>query len=127
MKPKPAYLRIAEGPHYLVQAEHLASWIEDQGEETWWSVDGDPVLNSRVRFPCPPERLTKELRKINRPLLVSDPNGVGHGEEVFPDDLSRLLEHEDLGVPVLYMSWQGDRDDWLLIEEGPIDEFYVDL
>jgi hypothetical protein len=122
MEPRPTYLRIAAGPHYLVQADQLALWVEAQGEETWWSVDGDPLLMSRVRFPCPPEELTEELRKINRPLLVSDPNGAGHGEEVAPDDLSRLLEREDLGVPVLYMSWQGDSNDWLLIEDGLIDE-----
>ena len=115
-------MRIADGAHYLVQAYNLASWVEDQGEDIWWSVDGDPLLNSRVMFPCPPDELAQELRKVNRPLLVSDPNGAGHGEEVVPDDLSRLLEREELGVPVLYMSWQGDSNDWLLIEDEPLGE-----
>jgi hypothetical protein len=122
MDPQPTYLRIAEGPHYLVQADHLARWVEDQGEEIWWSVDGDPLLMSRQRFPCPPARLARLLRKINKPLLVSDPNGAGHGEEIGPGDLSRLLEREELGVPVLYLSWQGDSNDWLLIEDEPHDE-----
>lgn len=120
MEPRQTYPWIADGPHYLVQADRLASWIEDQGEEIWWSVEGDPLLNSRVMFPCPPDELAQQLRKINRPLLVSDPNGAGHGEEVVPDDLPRLLEREELGVPVLYLSWQGDSNDWLLIEDEPL-------
>jgi hypothetical protein len=115
-------MRIADGPHYLVQAGDLASWIEAQGGGIWWRVDGDPLLMSRLMLPCPPDELAGELRKINRPLLVSDPNESGHGEEVVPDDLSRLLEHEELGVPVLYLSWQGDSNDWLLIEDEPIGE-----
>jgi hypothetical protein len=75
-----------------------------------------------MRFPCPPDKLARELRKINRPLLVSDPNEAGHGEEIGRGDLSRLLEREVLGVPVLYLSWQGDSNDWLLIEDEPHDE-----
>jgi hypothetical protein len=122
MEPRPASLRIADSSHYLVQAGHLASWIEAQGEGTWWRVDGDPLLMSRLMFPCPPDELAGELRKINRPLLVSDPNEAGHEEEVVPGDLSRLVECEELGVPVLYLSWQGDSNDWLLIEDEPIGE-----
>jgi hypothetical protein len=122
MEPRPASLRIADGPYYLVQARNLAAWIEDQGEEIWWRVDGDPLLMGRLMFPCPPDELAEELRKINRPLLVSDPNGAGHGEEVLPDELSRLVEREELGVPVLYLSWQGDSNDWLLIEDEPLDD-----
>lgn len=122
MDPKPTYLRIVEGPHYLVQAGQLASWVEDQGQEIWWRVDGDPLLNRRVMFPCPPEELARELRKVNRPLLVADPNGAGRGEEVAAADLSRLLEREELGVPVLYLSWLGDSNDWLLIEDEPLGE-----
>jgi hypothetical protein len=98
MESTPASMRIVDGPHYLVQAGHLASWIEAQGEEIWWRVDGDPLLMSRLMFPCPPDELAGELRKINRPLLVSDPNEAGHGEEVAHGDLSRLLEREELGV-----------------------------
>ena len=122
MEPRPVSMRIADGPHYLVQAYNLASWVEDQGEDIWWRVNGDPLLMSRVMFPCPADELAPELRKINRPLLVSDPNGAGHGQEVVSDDLSRLLEREELGVPVLYMSWQGDWNDWLLIEDEPLGE-----
>ena len=44
-------MRIADSPHYLVQAGQLASWIEAQGEGTWWRVDGDPLLMSRTDVP----------------------------------------------------------------------------
>jgi hypothetical protein len=77
---------------------------------------------SRVMFPCPPGELSRELRKINRPLLVADPKGAGHGEKLTDDELSRLLKREELGVPVLYLPWKGDSNDWLLIEVEPLGE-----
>lgn len=111
--------RVGQRPHYLIQSSNLAAWIMDQGEETWWCVDGDPLLMGRLEFPCPPEELAKELQKINRPLLVSDPDAVGDGAEVTPEDLSRLVETEELGVPCLFLSWQDGSVDWLLIKDQP--------
>ncbi len=122
MEPRPASLRIADGPHYLVRADNLAAWIEDQGDGTWWSVDGDPLLMSRLAFPSPPDELAGELRKIDRPLLVSDPNEAGGGEEILPEELARLVDPDEFGVPALYLSWQGDSNDWLLIEDEPVGE-----
>ncbi len=121
-------VRIADRPHYLVQAYNLAAWIEDQGEEIWWRVDGDNRLMSMLQFPCPADELAGKLREINQPLLVSDPNEVGRGEEVLPEELSGLVELSDLvdsnefGVRALYLSWQGGLTDWLLIEDEPISE-----
>lgn len=109
--------RVSEKPHYLVQAYNLAAWITDQGEDKWWGVDGDPLLMSRLSFPCPPEELATELQRINRPLLVSDPDRVGEGAELTPEEISRLVETEELGVPCLNLSWQDSSVDWLLIEE----------
>ena len=118
----PHSVRIAESPHYLVQAFNLASWIEDQGDETWWRVDGDPLLMSRVAFPCPADELASELRRIDKPLLVADPNDAGTGEELVPDELSRLVESEEFGVPALYLSWRDGSTDWLLIEDEPMSD-----
>lgn len=114
-------VRIAEKPHYVVQAYNLAAWIEDQGDETWWRVDGDPLLMGRLESPCPPEEIAEELRRINRPLLVSDPGEAGAGEEVISQELSRLVDSEELGVPALYLSWRDGSTDWLLIQDEPAD------
>ncbi len=116
-------VRIADRPHYLVQAYNLATWIEGQGEETWWRVDGDNWLMSILQFPCPPDELAGKLREINQPLLVSDPNEAGRGEEVISEDLSSLVDPNEFGVRTLYLSWQGGLTDWLLIEDEPISEF----
>ena len=61
---------IRAGPHYEVAAGELAAWLEQQGEDRWWTVDGDPLLTGRLAFPCPADELAPELRKIGRPLLV---------------------------------------------------------
>jgi hypothetical protein len=111
--------RVRERPHYLIQPYNLAAWITDQGEERWWRVDGDSLLMSRLEFPCPPDELAKELQRINKPLLALDPEGVGDGTEVIPEEISRLLETEELGVPSLTLSWQNGNTDWLLIEDQP--------
>ncbi len=119
-------VRIADRPHYLVQAYNLATWIEDQGEEIWWRVDGDNLLMSMLQFPCPADELAGKLREINRPLLVSDPNEAGKGEEVISEELSslsRLVDSNEFGVRALYLSWQGGLTDWLLIEDEPTSEF----
>ena len=54
-------------PHYQLPTDALATWIEEQGTATWWSVDGDPLLMERLDLPCPGDELASELRKIGKP------------------------------------------------------------
>src|SRR3954468_24859301 len=61
---------ILNGPHYEIPSPELAIWLEQQGEDRWWNVDGDPLLTGRLTFPCPADELAAELRRIGRPLLV---------------------------------------------------------
>jgi hypothetical protein len=122
MRSETHYARIADGPHYRVQAQTLAAWIEQQGTSTLWRVDGDPVLMSNLEFPCPCDELAGELRRINTALLVADPNHMGAGQEVVTAQLSNLVESEELGVPTLYLSWQDGLTDWLLIKDEPVTE-----
>ena len=60
---------IRGGPHYELLSAELAAWLEQQGLDRWWSVDGDSLLTGRMTFPCRTRRLAAELRKIG-PLLV---------------------------------------------------------
>ena len=71
---------IQEGPHYEIQSSELAAWLEQQGVDLWWNVDGDPLLTGRLTFPCPADELSAELRKLNRALLVQAPEGRFGGE-----------------------------------------------
>jgi hypothetical protein len=129
---------IRRGPHYEIASSELAAWLEEQGKDRWWSVDGDPLLTGRITFPCPAEELAGELRKINRPLLVQakkDDAGA-KGQPIGKDKLNELLRRfaEDLQVSgegqmppsngdrLLYLCWKGAPDEWLLVEESEITE-----
>ena len=32
---------IQAGRHYEIPSPELAKWLEEQGAENWWTVDGD--------------------------------------------------------------------------------------
>lgn len=111
-------MRINEMPHYSVSSDILATWIEQQGDGMWWNVDGDPELESRLEFPCPTDELASALREFGGALLVSDPKGLGGGQQISQDQLSNVVESEELGVKALYLSRDGVTD-WLLTEAEP--------
>ncbi len=63
---------LRDEPHYQIEPSKLADWLESQGTDIWWSVDGDRFLTGRISFPCPADELASLLRQVNRPLLVRD-------------------------------------------------------
>lgn len=130
-----AYLTgIASGPHYEVPSVELAGWLEQQGADRWWNVDGDPLLTGRIIFPCPAYKLARELKKIARPLLVQarkcDPEAKGQeiGRGTLDAAAGRLSESIRLigggEMPlwsddrVLYLCWKGSSYEWLLEEDS---------
>lgn len=124
---------IRAGPHYEVPAAELAAWLQDQGEDRWWYVDGDPLLTGRMTFPCPGGSLAAELRRIDRPLLVRAREGApgANGQVIGKDRLNDLVEHfvepangsagaewrRGSGDRLLYLCWKGGFRDWLLVED----------
>ena len=125
---------IRSGRYYEITSAELAAWLEQQGAERWWNVDGDPLLTGRLAFPCPADELAAQLRSINRPLLVQakkDDQGAA-GQPVGADKLnevvSRLAEIVPASAPgrvppwredrLLYLCWKGAPYDWLLIEDS---------
>jgi hypothetical protein len=119
-------------PHYEVSSNDLAVWIEWQGADIWWSVDGDHLLIWRLCFPCPAAKLAAELRAISRPLLVVDHkagNRVSAGEKIGVELLDTLvirpadrIELKQAGASwpeyrVLHFSWKGRDEEWLLVED----------
>jgi hypothetical protein len=123
---------IRGGPHYEVPSLELAAWLEGQGRERWWNVDGDPLLTGRLTFPCPAAQLAAELKKINRPLLVQarkeEAGAVGQLIDAAKiGDAVRLLAEDGRmeGAPppwakdrVLYLCWKGSLHEWLLEEDS---------
>jgi hypothetical protein len=111
---------VQEQPHYVVQAWNLASWLEDQGEDVWWTADGDPLLMSRVQLPAPADELAAAIREIDRPLLVADPTKTGSGEELTAAEINRALDRDEWGDRCLFLRWQEGDVDWLLVEDVPM-------
>jgi hypothetical protein len=123
---------IRGGPHYEVPAGELAAWLEGQGRERWWNVDGDPLLTGRLTFPCPADRLAAELKKINRPLLVqAKKDDIGAKGQIINaakigETVSLLAENvRSEGVPppwandrFLYLCWKGSLHEWLIEEDS---------
>jgi hypothetical protein len=124
-------MSLRDEPHYRIASSELATWLEQQGVDHWWSVDGDPLLTGRLSLPCPADELAAELRRINRPLLVQDrtENPSGHGQQINGRDLDTLVTRlgDNLakkGTPpawasdrLLCLCWANGGDDWLLIED----------
>jgi hypothetical protein len=125
---------IRAGPHFEISSTELAAWLEQQGVDRWWNVDGDPLLAGRLSFPCPADELAAELTKINRPLLVEvKGNDVGaKGQRIGKEKLDEFVGRfaDDIrGVPgeempawsadrFLYLSWKDRHYDWFLTEDS---------
>jgi hypothetical protein len=126
------------GPHYEIQSIDLGDWLLEQGEEQWWNVDGDPLLTGRMTFPCAAGSLARELRKINRPLLVQAKKGDAEakGQAIGKDQLNEVVGHfaENLHgsgegeMPkwsadrLLFLCWKGTSNEWLLAEDSETTE-----
>ena len=124
-------MSIGDEPHFTITAADLATWIEQQGADRWWTVDGDPLLTGRIFVPAPGDELAADLRKINRVLLVRDKHERpdSRGQRIGPSDLDGLVERVGDGVPprpdwplildnrILTFCWEGKDIDWDLIED----------
>lgn len=123
---------IEAGRYYEIPSPELAKWLEEQGADSWWNVDGDPLLTGRLTYPSPADELALELRKINRPLLVqapcSDPEARGQSIDVskvgplvthFADNLHSTGPLPDWAKDrFLYLCWKGSPHEWLLAEDS---------
>jgi len=100
-----------------ITVEQLAGWLEEQGADRYWSVDGDPELGGRLSFPCPGDELAGELRKIDKSLVVVPPPEPPAEPGGPAPQLDRYVDEEELGTRVLQLRWEGSDSAWLLIED----------
>ena len=118
---QPAF-QIRDLPHYrLSSSSVLGDWLDMQGKESWWSVDGDPLLMERLNFPCPGEELAKLLRLLDKPLLMFDsraqPEAKGEmiGAAAIDDVANADPSHDER---VIQFCWADAPDrGWLLCED----------
>ena len=106
-------------PHCIVKAADLGDWFARQGEEMWWVIDGDNYLMERIGSPCPGDILATTLRKLDRSLLIADPEKKGSGEAVTGQGIGDLAFIDRDGNRVFQLSWdQPDAGDtWLIYED----------
>jgi hypothetical protein len=121
---------IQTGRHFEIASSELAKWLEERAPDSWWNVDGDPLLTGRLSIPCPTDELASELREINRPMLVlakDDPDAKG--QVIDASKLGPLTRFAgNLNAPGSLPSWVNDRffdlcwkgspRVWLLIEDS---------
>jgi len=124
-------MSIQHGPHYRIASAALADWLQQQGLDRWWNVDGDPILAGRLSFPCPVDELAAELRRLNRMLIVQGrpEDAAGRGQEITASDLDQLVTRlgdnaQITGAPppwtndrLFFLCWIGQEDEWLLVED----------
>lgn len=107
---------LRDEPHLTIPSGDLASWIAAQSD-TWWYVDGDPMLNSQLSFPCPSESLSKALELADRDLLLFDCRD-NKSESVPLEQLDKLANRENRRSERTWLcSWDGDGTQWLLSED----------
>lgn len=127
-----------DGSYYEISPGLLAEWIENQGADRWWRVDGDPLLTGLLSFPCPGDELADKLRRIQRTFhRTLQVHGRGKetphpGEltwrdlDAFTEPFGALAGDRPTGDQdrMLVLRWNGDGDEWLLIEDEGASEFY---
>ena len=105
-------------PYYSLRAEDLANWL-DAEPETWWIVDGDPLLTSLIDFPCPEEELSMELHRVNKSLRLFDPrtDSSAHGQPLDLNELEGIADRDNNSKARTYLlSWEDNDLQWLLSE-----------
>lgn len=84
-----------------VDADAFAAWLEAQGGDRLWTVDGDVGLAGRLILPCPGPDLAAELRRrSDSRLRIFAPSGTtrnGQGIEAYADDST--------GSPIFEVAW----------------------
>lgn len=111
-------MSIRDEPHYRIASTELAAWLEQQGTDSLWEIDGDHLLfRYGVRLPCYGSELAAALRRVNRFLLVLDcrPGALGRGEEITAKELDAVVVRWGDGVrhrgPLAFSP--DDREFWL--------------
>jgi len=115
-------MSIRQRAHYRLTTSELAQWLDQQGDDCWWSIDGDPLLTGLVSLPCPSGELAEALRQIRIPLLLQDKdnNSQAAGQSVLAEDLDRLAVTDNQGNRSFLLGWaHAPASDlgWLLVED----------
>jgi hypothetical protein len=106
-----------EIPFAVIDAQELARWVDAQ-PETWWTVDGDPLLTAELDFPCPAQELSAALRKHAGNLFVLAPGSARHGEVITGGQLDSFSQRDRrYNERSFLLRWEDEDQPWLLSED----------
>jgi hypothetical protein len=118
---------LTDYPHAELPSTLLADWVEQQGLDRWWLVDGDPLLSGLRSYPAPARALAADLRRLNRPLLVVRPGndatflGTLHSTGEIEPFVQSAPKYEPPATEwverELLLRWKNKDEEWLLIED----------
>lgn len=106
-------------PYYTISAAELAQWFASQSE-SWWNVDGDPLLTSLVDFPCPSDEIAEAVGQLGMSVRVYDPrkDPAADGSSVEVDRLNDLADTDNnSSARTFLMRWEDGELQWLLAED----------
>lgn len=106
---------------YRCEPQLLAKWLEKQ-PGTWWFVDGDPYLTSKMDFPCPVDELTEDLTSEKQLVVVISERNLPDVDSLETvdqiDDLTdQVAPDRSASDRLLLCRWEHSDDEWLLIED----------
>jgi hypothetical protein len=122
-------MSIRDEPYYQISTNELATWLEMQGIDRWWGVDGDPILAERVNLPAPADELASELRRLRKTLYLADGSvqRAGKGDWIDAATLSRLTADFGRGKspPEQRPNWLADGELELRWADSNTDEAWI--
>ncbi|MFI5454323.1 MAG: hypothetical protein ACHRXM_02630 [Isosphaerales bacterium] len=114
---------------FIISSRQVAQWLDSQ-PGTWWLADGDPLLTSRICFPCPSDELAEELRRIDQNIIVYTNKAVGmeDGRQIDSHVLPRLADTANRHHERNFLArWQSSDVEWLLSEDKSAAEAFTDV
>ncbi len=106
---------------FRMSPARLADWLEAQGPDLWWTVDGDDLLLGTITLPTTADRLAARLRMVNKTLIVLDPLDLQPGPlDPTTIDLNEIADKDNPRHERIFcMRWDDPKypGEWLLCED----------
>jgi hypothetical protein len=106
----------------LLSTQELGDWLDRQGPDRWWLIDGDPLLTSLVSFPCTGDEIAIVLRKINKSLFLLPRDAADPSEltSLTIDDIDRFAFLDPFRNERMFrFRWDSTPpgQEWMLLED----------
>jgi hypothetical protein len=105
--------------HYDIDVGELAAWLEAQGRDRLWAIDGEHDIAGEISVPCTAEDLAQALRRHAGTVRVyASPENEPAGP-LNRQNLESVAEH-DGDARAFRLAWtdgESAGDSWDLVED----------